>query len=350
MSAITPDTARRTGRAPAEFSPLERLCLRLSAMRIRLTRWEFWPSWAIYAPLVPYVAYLAVRHRSLLACTHANPGIPLGGVVGESKWEILRLLPSGSIVPTALIPPGPRAPRIEAIQRAVADGGWTWPIILKPDVGERGRGVRAIANLAEARAYIEASPDAVLAQRRHPGPYEAGVFYYRFPGQPKGRILSLTDKRFAAVLGDGRASIRALIWRHPRYRAQAPAMLRQLGTRADVVPAAGESVQVGAIGNHCRGAMFLDGAHLITPALEAAFDVISRQARGFFFGRFDVRYADAAEFASGRGFEIVELNGLLSESTNIYDPGTTFRQAQRTLRTQWKLAFEIGAANLRSVA
>ena len=164
-----------------------------------------------------------------------------------------------------------------------------------------------------------------------------------FPGEPKGRIFSITEKRFAAVTGDGRSTLRTLIWRHPRYRVQADAFLSALAERAENVPDAKESVPVGAIGNHCRGAMFLDGAHLITPQLQAAFDAIAGQTKGFYFGRFDVRFADPLEFAEGRGFSILELNGLLSESTNIYDPRTSYWQAQRVLRRQWSVAFQIGS-------
>jgi len=315
-----------------------------------MKRWEFWPAWAIYLPLAPYIGWLAMRHGGLSVCTHANPGIPRGGIVGESKWDILRMLPPESIVPTALIAPGPIGRRAAAVELAVGEGGWSWPIVLKPDVGERGTGVRLVATPTEARAYLLSMPRAVLAQRFHPGPFEAGVFYVRLPGEARGRIFSITDKRFASVEGDGRSTVRALIWGHERYRMQAGAYLAHLAERADEVPASGEVVRIGFAGNHCRGAMFLDGAGLVTPALTVAFDAIAVRTPGFYFGRFDVRYGNEAEFRAGRGFEIVELNGLLSESTNIYDPRTGYWEAQRVLRAQWRLAFEIGARNARRSA
>lgn len=343
--SVTLDAAPESRRA-AELDRLEMLRVRLSARFQRLVRWEFWPSWAVYAPLVPYLAILALKHRNPYACTHANVGTALATVYGESKWEIHNLLPAEWTVPTQLISPGPIEDRLIAIEHAVCSGGWDWPIILKPDVGERGNGVAAIHTLAQARGYLEEQPLSVLAQRRHPGPFEAGVFYIRLPGRPGGSIFSITDKQFASVRGDGQTSLRALIWRHPRYRAQASAFLRQLGARSDHVPAEGEAVTIGTIGNHCRGTLFLDGSHLITPELEAAIDAIAQRTPGFSFGRFDVRYADPAEFAAGRGFQIIELNGLLSESTNMYDPRNGFWKAQRILRAQWKAAYQIGAANI----
>jgi hypothetical protein len=42
---------------------------------------------------------------------------------------------------------------------------------------------------------------------------------------------------------------------------------------------------------------------------------------------------------------IVELNGVTSESTNIYDPDSTLLHAYGQLFRQWSLIFKIGAAN-----
>ena len=50
-------------------------------------------------------------------------------------------------------------------------------------------------------------------------------------------------------------------------------------------------------------------------------------------------------FAAGGGFKIIELNGVTSEATHIYDPRHSLIGAWRTLYRQWRLAFEIGRAN-----
>src|SRR5207237_2668846 len=72
---------------------------------------------------------------------------------------------------------------------------------------------------------------------------------------------------------------------------------------------------------------------------------IARRFPGFFIGRFDVRYPDVAMFQAGRGLAVVELNGVTSESTNIYDPSWSLMSAYRTLYRQWALLYRIGAAN-----
>jgi hypothetical protein len=94
--------------------------------------------------------------------------------------------------------------------------------------------------------------------------------------------------------------------------------------------------------------MFLDGAWVLTPALEERFDAIARGFEGFHFGRFDVRVeSELEEFRAGRGFKIIELNGVTSEATHIYHPGTPLTTAYRVLMGQWRIAFEIGAENQR---
>lgn len=328
----------------ADVAGCELARLRASAWLTRRLRWEYWPTWLIYAPLFPWFARLSLRHGGPSAFTAADPSIPL---IGESKWDILSRLPADSIIPSALVPPAPLDDRLADLFRTMAGRAWQFPLILKPNVGERGAGVRLIRTADHARAYLADHTGPVLAQTFHPGPFEAGIFYVRDPGSPRGRIFSITDKHFPAVTGDGRSTLRALIWRHPRYRVQARVFLDRLGSGADRVPPVGERIGLAVAGNHCQGTMFTDAAHLITTDLTDSIDRIARSLDGFAFGRFDVRYDDTAEFRCGRAFRIVELNGVLSESTNIYDPSFGFWHAQRILRDQWRLAYAIGADSRR---
>ena len=98
------------------------------------------------------------------------------------------------------------------------------------------------------------------------------------------------------------------------------------------------------LGTHSRGALFLDGTHLLTPELQDEVERVSRTFEGFYFGRYDVRAASEEAFCEGR-FKVIELNGLTSEATSIYDPRHSVWFGWRMLCRQWRLAFEIGAAN-----
>lgn len=327
---VVPQLFCRTGRC------------RLRASVAKLWHHEFWPAWAFALPLVPWYLLLSLRHRSLTVWTATNPGIENGGgVVGESKARALAQLDPRVAARTARVPPGPLGERL-AVALAACD---TFPVILKPDAGQRGAGLRKAHDRADVEKYLAANPDAVLVQPFHAGPFEAGVFYVRTPGETRGRVFSVTDKVFPEVTGDGRSTLAELVRAHPRYRMQEAVFLaRHAAAAGDVIPA-GARVALATAGNHCQGTLFRDGAHLLTPELETAIDAALRPFEGFHFGRLDVRYSDPAEFRAGRGFVVIEVNGSTSESTNLYDPSWPVWRAYRVLFRQWALAFRIGAAN-----
>jgi hypothetical protein len=318
---------------------------RVSSRIARLRRWEFWPSWVIHAPVVAWIGGLALYHRGLTVFTAANPGIEEGGFVGESKSAILARLPQTWVIPWAVLEPAPLSIRITALDEMMRVRGWSYPLVIKPDVGQRGTGVRWLHRAAEAERYLEREPRRVLLQIPHPGPGEAGLFYVRVPGAARGRLFSVTEKRFPVLIGNGRSTIEALILSHQRARLQARVFFTRHAAQLDRIPATGEVVPLVRAGNHAQGAQFFDGSWLATPALEARIDEIARAFPGFYFGRFDVRYAEAREVMAGRGFAIVELNGVTSEATHIYDPSGSLIDAWRTLMRQWSMAFAVGAAN-----
>jgi hypothetical protein len=316
-------------------------------MNQRWRQWEFWPMWAAYPPVVAWIAYQAIRHGGVRPITAANPAFEDGGLVGESKRALQSLWPEPWAVPCALIGAGDPSVRIDVLNALLDERGWRYPLVLKPDVGQRGVGVRKIADTTAALRYFEEYPHATLAQPWHPGPFEAGVFYARHPDEASGRIISITDKIFPAVTGDGRSTLAELIASHPRYRLQTAKFCDRFADRLDEIPAAGSVIRLGEVGNHAQGTMFRDGRHLWTPTLEARIDAIARAVPGFFIGRFDVRYGDVTRFMAGEELAIIEVNGVAAEPTDIYDPDRTMLSAYAALFDQWRRVFEIGAANLR---
>ncbi len=321
----------------------------------RWTRWEFWPPWLFYPPVLAYVFWLGLRHRGLTVFTAANPGFPAGGFIGESKAEILAALDRALeqdqrasppiLVPAwRLVEAGPLEERVRAVRALVEEEGLAFPIVLKPDVGQRGQGVASVPDEAAAARWLERQPARAIAQRYAAG-REFGVFYHRMPGEERGRIFSITEKNSPEVIGDGRSTLEELVLADRRAVAIARVYRAELGSRAEAVPAAGQRVQLIDIGTHARGSIFLDGARHSTAALEAAIDELSRSIEGFSFGRYDVRVASAADLEQGRELQVLELNGVTAESTDIYDPGNSVFDAWRKLMRQWRLAFEIGAAN-----
>lgn len=318
---------------------------RLSARLARWRHWEFWPTAVVYGPVGLWILWLAIRHRGLGLIGAANPAIPEGGLAGESKSHILALLPPRWTIPSGRLEADEPGARLAALDRLLQREGWSYPLVLKPDTGERGIGVRWIAGRDGAAAYVAAQPSVIVVQPYHPGPHEAGIFYYRRPGEARGKILGITDKKFPVLVGDGRSTVEALIWSHPRYRLQGRVFAARLAGHLERVPAAGERLPLAMAGNHSQGTMFLDGSRLWTPALEARIDEIARQTPGFYVGRFDVRYANPERFRAGEDLAIVELNGVTGEPSHIYDPACSLWRGWAVLFRVWTIIFEIGAAN-----
>ncbi|MEM8483979.1 MAG: alpha/beta fold hydrolase [Bacteroidota bacterium] len=313
----------------------------------RRRQWEFWPMWQFYPPIVLYVLYLGLRYRSFTLFTAANPGIDLGGLVGESKADILNKLADSSkyVARFAAIPARKNvADRVEKVTRFMAEADLTYPIILKPDTGERGKEVAKVYNEGEVALYLESYTMPAIAQAYAPG-QEFGVFYYRYPESPKGALFSITDKQFPSVTGNGKHNLRRLIMDDERAVCMAKHYFKANQERLFDVPDTGEVIQLIDIGTHSRGSVFLDGTAIETPALAEAIDQISKSFDGFYFGRYDIRTPNLEDFQRGENFKIVELNGVTSEATHIYDPKHSLFEAYRILRAQWRIAFEIGDQN-----
>lgn len=317
---------------------------------VRVVRWEFWPLAIFYLPVVLYVLLLGIRHRSLTLFTCANPAIPDGGFVGESKDRIYAMLASVDtnrrwLLKHRLISCTLSVEeRLAGVVEFIEQNDLEFPVVIKPDAGERGSGVR-IAETPDRLADLLSSIDRDhIVQEFCPGD-EVGIFYYRLPDAPRGQSFSVTEKIFPAVTGDGTATLEELILRDDRAVCLAESYFRENADRLGYVPAAGEQVSIISIGTHARGAIFRDGRHLITAEFERAIDEISLRLDGFGFGRFDIRYSSLDELQRGSGFKIIELNGVTSESTNIYDPRYSLFDAYGILFRQWRLAFEIGAVN-----
>jgi len=356
-------TTLRVVESACTWTGRRRLLRDLSA----LGRPEFWPTWALYLPAAPYLLWLSLKHRGPLVFTCMNPGIPHGGgVVGESKMQILSGLEcdpqwiAHARCVDAAESPDERAAEIDRLVREDERLGG-YPVILKPDEAQRGHGLKLARSKEDVERYCAEMTRRVVVQAFHPGPHEVGVLWARrpTPNGPSegGRIFSITRKVFPAVIGDGASTLERLIWTHPRYRMQAETFLRRYDDAADRVIPNGERFSLAIAGNHSQGTMFRDGADLITPELEARIDEIALSFRGepgpdgapgtLDYGRFDLRYTSDEALRRAEDFVIIELNGTMSESTNMYDPGKPVWWTYAVLFRQWRRMYALGAARRR---
>jgi membrane protein DedA with SNARE-associated domain len=314
----------------------------------RLTHWVYWPRWLVSAPVALHVLWLALKHRSLLLVTAANPGIAGGGLFAESKTRNLAGLgaTSACVTPFALIPAtlsgSERQARASAFQRTLAT---PWPLVLKPDVGKGGSGVVIARSETAVADYLARATVDTIVQEYAPGE-EFAVCYVRMPGESRGRIISMTAKRFPALMADGERSFEELLLSDDEAIGMAPIFLRRHVGRLAEIPPAGERLPLVELGCRSHGAVYHDAGGIITPALTEAIDQLSRGFEGFWFGQFDIRTPSVPDFQAGRNFRVLELNGVSAEASSIYDPRKGLGDAYRTLGERWRSLFAIAAANV----
>lgn len=314
---------------------------------LRLSRWEYWPMWLFYPPVILFILLKGLRHKHLAWFTATNPGMPLSGLVLESKQQILSALkPAGTVIPPFAVISKDYSPekQFEAFKESLKEHRLSYPVILKPDIGERGLGVAVVKSDEEGRSYFEASHDDIILQEYIDG-LEYGIFYYRYPEEKQGHIFAITDKRFTSVVGDGKRTLEQLILDDPRAVAMAQFFFNKHVQRLFDVPERGEEIRLAELGTHSRGSLFLDGMHLATSELGEEIDRISKCFEGFYFGRYDIKVPSEEALQQGKDIRILELNGITSEATSIYDPKNGLFTAYRVLFNQWSIASKIVEQN-----
>lgn len=311
---------------------------------IRLLSWEYWPFAVVYIPVFVYWFWLSLKARSFFFFSAANPSIESGGLLGESKMAILDKI-SDEFKPRTLFVSA--SSHLKDLFDRVDEAGLTFPLIAKPNAGERGWRVEKLDHWESLVNYSQSSHVDFLLQEYVDYSLELGVFYYRMPGQPTGTLSSIVQKEFLSVTGNGRDCIETLICQNDRALLQLEALSARYGDELERIPTPGETVLLMPIGNHSRGTKFLNANHLITPELTQLFDRISGAIDGFYFGRYDLRCRSVADLYAGQHIRILELNGAGAEPAHIYQPGFSLWEAWGILLHHWRVLFDISRENHR---
>ena len=258
----------------------------------------------------------------------------------ESKKKIYDLLPPEYYPKTVLINPSDST---ELIRENVKP--FSYPLIAKPDIGGKGRGVKKISCEKELLEYLKKFPMDMLVQEFVPYEEEIGIFYYRYPDQEKGGISGIVGKHFLKVMGDGRSTIEMLLRKDKRHILQLPVLEELLGQELQTILPTGEECILVPYGNHARGALFVDYTHWADEELITAIDNICKRIPDFYFGRLDIRYESLERLKKGLNFSLIEVNGAGSEPTHMYDPQHSLFHAWKEIVRHWFILWRISRAN-----
>ena len=160
---------------------------------IKLTNFEYWSFWFFYLPTVPYGLYLALRSGSLAYFTSVNPAVPLSGLQGQPKQNILKLLDEKYLPKSLYFKNNSSFEFVKSeIQRKEID----FPFIIKPEVGERGKGVEKMDSFEELENYLkeytQKNEADFIVQEFLKEPIELGVLYYRLPNNLKSKVNNVS--------------------------------------------------------------------------------------------------------------------------------------------------------------
>ncbi len=308
----------------------------------KLTHWEYWPMNVVYLPAAFYYLYLSIKAKSLFFFSASNPSIETGGMFFESKSKIFDILPKEYLPKTIKISD---ADSQQELLNHFNRNEFNFPIIVKPDRGERGWGVTIVNSIDELLAYKLSHPIDFQLQEYIDYPIELSIFYFRSPKNEKGILTSITQKELLSVTGDGTSTIEQLIEQKPRALLQYNVLEKQFRSEWNFVLPLGEKKVLVPYGNHVRGALFNDYCHIIDEQLTTVFDEISKKIDGFYFGRYDLRCNSIEELKQGKKIKIVELNGAGAEPAHIYQPGFSFWKAQHVILSHFKMMYEAAKEN-----
>ena len=308
---------------------------------VKIKHFEFWNTHLFHFPIYLYWIYLSVKARSLFFFSAANPGIETGGLMGESKYNILRQFPPDYIPKTLFYNTAPSA---KTVCHDLDSSAIRFPFVVKPDIGQGGWLIEMIHDEQDLERFLSRIRMPFMIQEFIDYPLELGILYYRYPGEVKGYISSVAIKELLNITGDGVSTIRRLVECHPRGRQQLTRLVRHKRIDLGRIPAAGETVYLSFIGNHSYGTKFLNGNNLIDAQLTSLFDRLCRNIEGFYFGRFDLRCASLEELRKGN-FKILELNGVGSEPLHIFDPREKLWRAYRSALHHWSIIYKLSIIN-----
>jgi len=310
----------------------------------RWSNFEFWPFWIFYIPAYFYRMYLAIRARKFTYFTTLNPIMNNSGAFEVSKWSYLSKFPK-KWIPTSFKTTADTS--TAALNFLINQHGLEFPLVAKPDNAERGKDVAVIYSIEDLTTYCNNSRfKDILIQQFCKLEKEAGILLYKLPDESRFEITSITEKKFCEVLGDGQKTFGELIENNPRIKHRIDVLQRRFASSWNQVLPEGESRLIEPIGSHNLGTEFRDARIRISPELTTLLKQWSDQLPGFYYGWFDIKFKSREALQKGEDFKIIEVNGVNSEPTHIYEPSYSLLKAYRDIFHHMEIIYEISEMNL----
>ena len=315
---------------------------RASFFLTKVFNFEYWPFWLFYIPMYFYGIYLALKSGSAMYFSTTNPGMKYSGVMGESKYKVLQSIPETYRPKTIFVA---SSTPYTSILDQIKSNKLSYPFVIKPDVGERGKNIEVIDNEHALKSYLINKSFDLNIQEFITLELEFGILYHHIPGEEKGQITSVVQKGFLYAKGDGQSNLLELLRKEIRIANRLDYFENKFRDKLETILQEGEKLYLEPIGNHSRGTTFYNANHIINDQLTQVFDHISHKIEGYYYGRFDLKVKSLEDLYEGKNMKIIELNGVSSEVAHIYDPAYQLIQAYKDVFKHMKYIYQIAKKN-----
>lgn len=316
--------------------------MQLMKFLFNLTHWESWHYHVKYIPIAPVWMWYCMKAKSLWFFTASNPTITFGGFEGEGKQEIYEQLPPHSYPQSIYVKAHLALCRLEQM---IFENQFSYPFVVKPDVGLMGYMFRKISTFEELKRYHQKMPVNYIIQKFIDLPLEVSVFYYRMPNAKSGTVSGFLMKKSPEVTGDGKSTLSELIERNEDLKYKQTEMKARHQAQLEKVLPPGEKLILSYASNRSQGGKLVSLAHEIDEKLVALFDRISHQAKHFYYGRYDIKCASIEKLKEGTDFSILEYNGAGAGIQHVYGNNLSLFKACSVILQHWKMLYKISAYN-----
>jgi hypothetical protein len=269
------------------------------------------------------------------------------GFFGNTKTEMYASLPTSSYPTTLLLT---ATMTMEQVRESMMNIGFEYPLIVKPNIGERGEQLEKLDHEQDLIRYRNTYSFDCILQPFIDYDFECSIFCYRLQSSNPIRITSVVGKKFLQVIGDGQSSLEALINKDDRAYLQKESLAKKWHTNFKEIIPQDEVVILRPNANHSKGASFYNLNMANDTALQQIVDGWCQQMKGFRYGRFDIRCQSIEDLKASQYYKIIEVNGIGAEPIDMYIPGTSVWKSWKILIFHWRKMYQISRINEPSVS
>jgi hypothetical protein len=296
----------------------------------------------LYLPLTLYVFFIgSLKTGKLFYFAAANPKIPLGGFANDSKFSIIKNIPTEFKPQTILIS---KNENLDILNYKIQEADFNFPIFVKPDLGEGGFLAKKINSWSELLRYHSIHNMDYLIQEFIHCPIELSVLIHNAAGEFK--ISSITERRHLSIIGDGYNSLKKILSLDKRAKYRFKRIMNQCESEQNIILEKGQSYKPTSIGNWDYGATYIERTELVNKAILESFQNLNEKINLFNYARYDIMCNSFEDFLLGRMI-ILEINGVKGEPIHIYDAKYTLYQAYKEIFKHWGYIMKISKRTIK---